>query len=462
MGTLRGSGVVAVAIAAVAAIGSARAGDELPRYRLEPGMELSYKGSSTFRHENGTHADELETTAWVIRRNADGSVRVVVRQGSRFTATPLAKGLKGLGDLFRKTEQPPMEYHVGSFDLFPDGRLGPDAELGFHITPASVFPLLPADAAQAKAGWSQQDDRMGQDYRYSELRAEDGGRAFRAERVGAENKVYGMTFDSTYHLDAARGAIRRIEQEYAQEYGFKGKGSGETELTDVETRDAAWLAAFAPAADRYFAAAKAYENATEEASRSADRAEKLLADAKAGLVAARDAIDHPVFREQLDRQIAQHDGMVSYYADSAKRRAEVIDKPAADWELQGLDGKTHALADYRGKVVVLDFWYRGCGWCVRAMPQLNALAEAFQDRPVAILGMNTDRKEEDAKLVCEVMALKYPTLRAEGVPEKYGVQGFPTLIVIDPEGKVRDIHVGYSPTLRADVAKVIEGLLPTR
>ena len=40
-----------------------------------------------------------------------------------------------------------------------------------------------------------------------------------------------------------------------------------------------------------------------------------------------------------------------------------------------------------------------------------------------------------------------------------GVQGFPTLIIIDGEGKVRDVHVGYSPTLRADVAKVIEGLL---
>ena len=60
------------------------------------------------------------------------------------------------------------------------------------------------------------------------------------------------------------------------------------------------------------------------------------------------------------------------------------------------------------------------------------------------------------------MGLKYATLRAEGIPEKYGVQGFPTLILIDPEGKVRDVHVGYSPTLRIDVAKAIEGLLPKK
>ena len=59
------------------------------------------------------------------------------------------------------------------------------------------------------------------------------------------------------------------------------------------------------------------------------------------------------------------------------------------------------------------------------------------------------------------MGLRYAKmLCAKGIPEKYGVQVFPTLIVIDGEGKVRDVHVGNSPTLRADVAKVIEGLLP--
>ena len=202
--------------------------------------------------------------------------------------------------------------------------------------------------------------------------------------------------------------------------------------------------------------------ATEEASKDAAKANALLADAKAALKSARDAIDQPIFREQLDHQIAQHDGMAKYYADSAKRRADVVGKPAADWDLQGLDGKTHALAGYRGKVVVLDFWYRGCGWCIKAMPQLNALAEDFAGRPVAVLGMNTDRNEADAKFVVDAMGLKYATLRAEGIPEKYGVQGFPTLILIDREGKVRDMHVGYSPTLRADLAKAIEGLLPPK
>ena len=108
---------------------------------------------------------------------------------------------------------------------------------------------------------------------------------------------------------------------------------------------------------------------------------------------------------------------------------------------------------------MLDFWYRGCGWCIKAMPQLNALASQFKGRPVAVLGMNTDKNEADAKFVIDAMSLKYATLCADGIPEKYGVRGFPTLIVIDTEGTVRDVHVGYSPTLKTDVAKTIEGLL---
>ena len=84
--TLRTALATSSIVAAIAAAASVRAEDSIPRYRLEPGMELSYKGSSTFRYQSGMHIDDQETTAWVVRRNADGSVRVVVRQGSRFTA----------------------------------------------------------------------------------------------------------------------------------------------------------------------------------------------------------------------------------------------------------------------------------------------------------------------------------------------------------------------------------------
>jgi thioredoxin-related protein len=57
------------------------------------------------------------------------------------------------------------------------------------------------------------------------------------------------------------------------------------------------------------------------------------------------------------------------------------------------------------------------------------------------------------------MGMKYATIKATGIPEKFGVQGFPTLIIIDQQGIVRDVHVGYSPKLREEVGKKIEELL---
>jgi len=84
----------------------------------------------------------------------------------------------------------------------------------------------------------------------------------------------------------------------------------------------------------------------------------------------------------------------------------------------------------------------------------------FAGEPVAVVGMNTDRVKADAEFVIKEMGLKYRTLRIKhDLADKFGVTGFPTLVLIDKKGVVRDLHVGYSPTLRADVGKAVRGLL---
>ena len=120
--------------------------------------------------------------------------------------------------------------------------------------------------------------------------------------------------------------------------------------------------------------------------------------------------------------------------------AAVLDKPSPAWQTTDLSGGQRSIDGCRGKVVVLDFWYRGCGWCIRAMPQIKEVAAHHQGRPVEVLGMNTDDDEADARFVIDKLALNYPTLKAEGLPEKYGVRGYPTLVVIDQVGVVRRSH----------------------
>jgi len=162
---------------------------------------------------------------------------------------------------------------------------------------------------------------------------------------------------------------------------------------------------------------------------------------------------------QFDAQLEQFKSSASYYAEEKKREDEVLNKAAADWNTEDIDGKKHSLAGHRGKVIVLDFWYRGCGWCIKAMPQIKEVVEHYQGKPVVVLGMNTDREEKDARFVVDKLKLNYSTLKAKGLPQKYSVQGFPTVIIIDQNGVVRGRHVGYSPTLREELIKKIDGLL---
>jgi thiol-disulfide isomerase/thioredoxin len=160
--------------------------------------------------------------------------------------------------------------------------------------------------------------------------------------------------------------------------------------------------------------------------------------------------------------LRSHDEYAKYAKDSAGRFKDILNKPAADWAATDIDGKPVKLSDFRGKVVVMDFWYRGCGWCMYAMPQVIKLSDDYKEKGLVVLGMNTDSDEKDARFVIDAMGMKYATIKATGIPEKFGVQGFPTLIIIDQQGIVRDVHVGYSPKLREEVGKKIEELLAAK
>ena len=140
-------------------------------------------------------------------------------------------------------------------------------------------------------------------------------------------------------------------------------------------------------------------------------------------------------------------------------RDSLMGHPAPVWSLPGLDGRQHSLKDYRDKVVILDFWYRGCPWCIRAMPRLNELAREYQDKPVAVIGMNIDRDTVDARFVVQKLGLSYTNVLGSEEYKKYRVHGFPTLILIDGHGVIRDIDVGYSPDLGVKIRSAVERLL---
>jgi thiol-disulfide isomerase/thioredoxin len=108
------------------------------------------------------------------------------------------------------------------------------------------------------------------------------------------------------------------------------------------------------------------------------------------------------------------------------------------------DGKPRRLADYRGRVVVLDFWGTWCGSCITSIPVMQELADKYEPRGVIFLAIHTADGELDSiKKLNKVYAWKtvtgidHGTAIDDGASSKlYGVHGYPTVIVIDAEGKI--------------------------
>ncbi|MFX0117399.1 MAG: TlpA family protein disulfide reductase, partial [Candidatus Hodarchaeota archaeon] len=141
------------------------------------------------------------------------------------------------------------------------------------------------------------------------------------------------------------------------------------------------------------------------------------------------------------------------------KMAKYVNKPSPNWKADDFNGQRHSLDDYRGKVMLLDFWYRACPWCIRAMPLIKQVAEHFKERPVVVLGVNTDKNREDALFVIQKTNPNYTNLSGRDLTKKYGVTNYPTFIIIDRNGFVRQIRIGYEPKLFDALVEMIEALL---
>jgi len=420
-----------------------------PRYALAPGREFVYRSET--RPDKGDTTYHVDWKTWVVGREPDGSWTLVLRCD--------LKSEHGQEGGAHGNDKP--DTLVWRCRLFDDGRLEGATKMGTVRDPFRLFPRLPDGPEQRQNGWDSKGPEIDGSVQHHRLTSAADAPALTIATTSesAQDKVYLTTHEYRATFDPRRGVVTRVETEDNSRHLKQGLVRGVIELTAVEDRGPEWAAEFGREAGRYFAAMDAYEAALAKAGRDADRSQAILAEARAKLEEARAGLKSPVFLDAVAQRLDQHDATANYYADEAKARAQRLGKAAADWEAKDVDGKTHRLADYRGKVVVLDFWYRNCGWCMHAMPQVNRLAETFRDAPVAVLGMSTDGDEKDARAVVEAMGLKYPTIKAAGLPEKYGVSAFPTLVVIDRAGTVREVHTGYSPRLYDELSALIRRLL---
>ncbi len=127
------------------------------------------------------------------------------------------------------------------------------------------------------------------------------------------------------------------------------------------------------------------------------------------------------------------------------RRAPSGGTTAADFTLQDLNGKSVRLSDYKGKVVILDFWATWCPPCRASIPGLEKIYKAYKDKGLVILAVSLDQGEWDSvRSFSAEYGITYTVLKGnEDVSEKYQVRTIPMLLVINKEGLISKRYLGF-------------------
>ena len=135
-------------------------------------------------------------------------------------------------------------------------------------------------------------------------------------------------------------------------------------------------------------------------------------------------------------------------------------KPAPEFSLKDSDGKVVHLSDYKGKVVLLDFWATWCGPCKIEIPWLKEFQRKFRDRGFEVIGVSMDEEGwQVVKPFVTELAINYRiVIGDDSTAQLYGgVDALPTAFVIDREGKIAAVHVGL--TSKGEIEHGIEQVL---
>jgi len=148
--------------------------------------------------------------------------------------------------------------------------------------------------------------------------------------------------------------------------------------------------------------------------------------------------------------------------------SELLEHPDASisppLKLADLGDNTYSLSDFRGQVVLVNFWASWCPPCIIEMPGLQRLKEKLAGRPFTILAVNVREKPADIWKFRRLVKVDFPLLldREGQAAEDWGITVYPSSFLVGPDGRIR--YVAYGP-LQWDAPEIIvtiEALLPTK
>ncbi len=118
---------------------------------------------------------------------------------------------------------------------------------------------------------------------------------------------------------------------------------------------------------------------------------------------------------------------------------------APDFTLKSASGENLRLREYRGNVVMINFWASWCGPCRQEMPVLNQLYEKYNTAGLMLFGINVDTDPGVASRMVKKTKVIYPILfdTEKKISELYQLNAMPMTLLVDRDGKIRYVHKGY-------------------
>lgn len=134
---------------------------------------------------------------------------------------------------------------------------------------------------------------------------------------------------------------------------------------------------------------------------------------------------------------------------------------APDFVLKSTSGENLRLSEYRGDVVMINFWATWCGPCRQEMPLLDELYRRYHRVGFHLLGVNIDDDTTRALRMVEELDLHFPVVfdTRKEVSRLYNVEAMPATILVDREGNIRHVHHGYKPGYEDKYLDQIRALL---
>jgi len=129
--------------------------------------------------------------------------------------------------------------------------------------------------------------------------------------------------------------------------------------------------------------------------------------------------------------------------------------------LEDLAGRTHRLAEYRGKVVLVNFWATWCEPCRAEMPSLGRLQAALADRPFVVLAVNLGEPVSRIKKFMAATPLEFPVLldRDTAVAKAWRARILPASYLVGRDGRIRQVHFGELDWSSGAGRRAVEALL---